>query len=416
MSEGPLAGIKVLDLSRILAGPYCSMLLADMGATVIKVEPPGTGDQTRQVGPFLDPVGMDKGTSGFFNSLNRNKKSLAIDVKSPEGRKILLDMVPHFDVVLENFRGGVMESYGLGYDVIRKLNPRLIYASIRGFGDTRGVGTTHPGRPSVDLIIQAVSGIMSITGSPEGDMYKVGPGIGDIFPGTLAAFGIVSALHWRNQSGEGQYIDMSMYDGMISLCERIIFQYSYTGTSPQPVGNAHPFNHPYSMYPAKDGFFVIAGINERFWTRICEAIGRPEIATDPRYATFADRAERHEEVNAMITEWSMQRSRDEVMRALLEHNVLAGPVNTAGDIFDDGEARKRQMLVDVEAYPGAQRKVTIAGVPIKMEKTPGTVRHRAPLLGEHTREVLSDFLGYEDQYVDDLVVKGAVAVDAAREE
>jgi len=416
MREGPLANVKVLDLTRILAGPYCTMLLADMGADVVKVEPPGTGDQTRQVGPFIDPVGKDRGTSGFFNSLNRNKKSFAVDLKSPEGRQIMLDMIPHFDVVVENFRGGVMDGYGLGYDVLRELNPRLIYASLRGFGDARLIGTNYPDRPSVDLIVQAVSGIMSITGSPAGDMYKAGPGIGDIFPGTLTAFAIAAALYWRRHSGEGQYIDTSMYDSMISLCERIIYQYSYTGVAPGPVGNAHPFNVPYTMYPAKDGFFVIAGINERFWTRICEAIGQPEAAKDPRFATFDARREHSDEVNALITDWSTKRSRDEVMRVFLDHNVLAGPVNNAADIFADAEARKRQMLVDVDAYPGAPRKVTIAGVPIKMEKTPGAIRRRAPLLGEHTREVLSDILGYGDQQVDGLVDNGTVAVDSARED
>lgn len=240
MTTGPLQGIRVLDFTRFLAGPYATMLMADLGASVIKIEEPG-GDHTRTSGPYLDSETKDHDIGGFFNSLNRSKYGICIDLKSEGGRDLILKLVKDVDVVVENFRGGVMERYGLNYEVLSKVNPRLVYSSIRGFGDKRTLGTNYPERPTVDLLVQAVSGIMSITGSADGDMYKIGPGIGDIFPGTMSLVGILSALQWRERTGEGQYVDTSMYDSMLSLCERMLYQYSYTKEVPKPMGNAHPF-------------------------------------------------------------------------------------------------------------------------------------------------------------------------------
>jgi crotonobetainyl-CoA:carnitine CoA-transferase CaiB-like acyl-CoA transferase len=412
MTTGPLKGIRVLDFTRFLAGPYATMLLSDLGADVVKIEEPG-GDHTRTSGPYLDGVTKDMDMGGFFNSLNRSKKGVCIALKTPEGRALVLELVKQVDVVVENFRGGVMEKYGLAYETLAAANPRLIYASIRGFGDKRTVGTGYPERPTVDLLVQAISGIMSITGSADGQVYKIGPGVGDIFPGALCTVGILAALQSRERTGEGQYVDTSMYDAMLSLCERMLYQHSYTGEIPGPMGNAHPFSAPYTVYPAKDGQFVVAAPNDKFWRRIATAIGQPELGTDPRFATRAARRESRQKIDEIMRAWSSTRSRAEVMETLLAAEVLAAPVNNAADIFADPEVARRNMLVDIEPYPGAKRKVKIAGTPIKFTKTPTRPLERAPLVGEHTREVLSKTFGMSDAAIQGLEERGVVSVPAS---
>ncbi|AWP75581.1 CaiB/BaiF CoA transferase family protein [Bordetella bronchiseptica] len=392
MSKGPLQGIRVLDFTRFLAGPYATMLMADLGADVVKIEEPG-GDHTRTSGPYLNAATKDQDIGGFFNSLNRSKHGICIDLKSPGGRDLVLRMVKDVDVVVENFRGGVMEKYGLDYETLSRINPRLVYASVRGFGDRRTLGTHYPERPTVDLLVQAVSGIMGITGSADGQVYKIGPGVGDIFPGTMCLVGILAALQWRERSGEGQYVDTSMYDCMLSLCERMLYQHSYTGEIPGPMGNAHPFSAPYTMYPAADGNFVVAAPNDKFWRRIATAIGQPELGADPRFATRAARREHRGEIDDIMRAWSSVRKRDDVMAALLGHDVLAAPVNNAADIFADPEVRKRRMLVDIDPYPHAPRKVQVAGTPLKFTKTETQPQRRAPLVGEHTHDVLTRMFG-----------------------
>jgi succinyl-CoA:mesaconate CoA transferase len=412
MTTGPLKGIRVLDFTRFLAGPYATMLMADMGAEIMKIEEPG-GDHTRTSGPYLDAATKDQDIGGFFNSLNRSKQGVCIDLKSDRGRELVLKMVKEVDVVVENFRGGVMEKYGLSYEVLSKINPRLVYASVRGFGDKRTLGTHFPERPTVDLLVQAISGIMSITGSAEGEMYKIGPGIGDIFPGTMCVVGILAALQWRERSGEGQYVDTSMYDCMLSLCERMLYQYSYTGDIPQPLGNAHPFSAPYTMYPGIDGSYVVAAPNDKFWRRISQAIGQPELGADPRFATRAARRDHRGEIDDIMRKWSATRKRDDIMATMIAHDVLAAPVNNAADIFLDPEVAKRNMLVELDPYPGATRKVKVAGTALKFSRTPTTPLRRAPLVGEHTRDVLRSVFGMRDDEVDALERDGIVSSPAA---
>lgn len=411
MAHGPLHGIRVLDFTRFLAGPFSTMVMADLGAEVIKIEEPG-GDHTRTSGPYLDDATKDMDIGGFFNSLNRNKKGICIDLKKPEGRDLVLKMIPHVDVVVENFRGGVMEKYGLAYETLAEINPRLVYAAVRGFGDRR-TGTNYPDRPTVDLMVQAISGIMSTTGSAAGEMYKIGPGIGDIFPGLFNTVGVLAALQHRHRTGEGQYVDTSMYDCMLSLCERMLYQYSYTGQVPRPMGNAHPFSAPYTLYEAKDGNYVLAAPNDKFWRRIAKAIGREELGTDPRFATRASRREHRDQIDALLRSWSAARPRAEIMAVFEDAGVLAAPVNTAADIFADPEVATRNMLVEIEAYPGAPRKVKVAGTPLKFSRTSVGVRTRAPLIGENTAEVLTGVFGWSAQDVARMAREGTVTVTPA---
>ncbi|MFI0842952.1 CaiB/BaiF CoA transferase family protein [Mesorhizobium sp. IMUNJ 23232] len=381
---GALAGTRVIDLTQMLAGPYCTMMLADHGAEVIKIEPVD-GDPTRHFGPFpADDTAHHFG--GYFQSTNRNKLSLALDLKKPEGKKLLLRLVRDADVLVENFRAGVMDRLGLGYEVLAKENPRLVYASIRGFGDPRTGASPHVDRPAFDVVAQAMGGAMGITGPDERTPIKIGPGIGDIFPAALAAFGILAAYHHAARTGQGQFVDVAMYDSIVSLCERMVYQYSYTGRSPVPEGNQHPILCPFGTFPARDGQVTIGCPRDSFWTELTEIMGRPELASDPRFRTNNDRLAHRREAVALVEEWTRTRSKAEIAEAL-GVRVPFGPVNTAADIYADPHMAVREMLVEVE-HPGSSAPVTIASTPIRMTVTPGGVVRRAPTTGEHTDAVL----------------------------
>jgi crotonobetainyl-CoA:carnitine CoA-transferase CaiB-like acyl-CoA transferase len=381
-----LDGVRVLDLSRVLAGPFCGMLLSDLGADVVKIEAP-IGDLTRYAEPFLSDD-EERPFGGYFHSVNRNKRSVVLDLKQPEARDVVLRMVPAFDAVVENYRLGVMERFGLGYEALRDLNSKLVYASIRGFGDPRGGASPYAEWPAFDVSAQAFGGFMGITGPQTGEPQQSGPGIGDIFPGTLCALGITSALLHAHRTGEGQYVDVAMYDAMIALCERIIYQYSIDGESPRPQGNTHPHLYPFGVFPASDGHVSIATPTNRQWRLLCAIIERPEIAEDERYRDNPGRVAHRAEVSTILSGWTSTRTKAEIVAAL-GGEVPVGPVNNAQDIFDDPHVKAREMLASVE-HPGSNRTVTIAGSPIKFTETPAGVRHRAPLLGEHTDEILAD--------------------------
>lgn len=394
---GPLAGVKVLDLSQMLAGPYCSMMLSDMGAEVIKIEPPA-GDQTRKQGPYFEDD-EQRHYGGYFHSVNRNKASITLDLKKPAGRDVLLRMVEDADVLLENFRLNVMERLGLGYETLHEINPRLVYACIRGFGDPRSGESPYAGWPAYDVVAQAMGGLMGITGPDADSPIKVGPGVGDIFPASLTAIGITSALYHAERTGEGQFLDVAMYDGILALCERIVYQHAYTGAIPRPQGTTHPLLCPFDNFPTNDGWVTIAAPRDNLWRELCGVVGRPEWADDPRYATNASRVQNADDVRAMLSQWCGQRSKAEVMQAL-GGLVPAGPINTAKDIFDDPHVAARDMLVSLE-QPGTNRKGTFAASPIKFLGTPTGAPRRAPLLGEHTADVLKSF-GYSDQALAEL--------------
>ncbi|HJM73520.1 MAG: CoA transferase [Acidimicrobiales bacterium] len=381
-AAGPLVGIRILDLTWMLSGPYCTMLLADMGADVIKVENP-TGDPMRAVGPYMADD-SERHFGGYFQSINRNKRSIVVDLKTDDGRAELLALASTSDAVVENFRSGVLERLGVGYETLREVNPALVYASLRGFGDPRSGATELNDRPAMDYIAQAMSGFMSVTGPP-GEPTKAGPGIGDLFPGAITALGVVSAVLSAQRTGEGQYVDIAMYDAMVSLCERIVYQYGYTGEDPIPAGNRHPLWSLYNTFEARDGFVCISAVFAHEWANLADVMGRPELAVDQRFASDEARLVHDDEANEIVAAWIASRTRAEVLDAI-GTRVPAAPVQTASDLFSDAHLRQREMIVEVE-HPGSARPAAIAGSPFRFAETPAGVRTRAPLLGEHGDEI-----------------------------
>ena len=394
-ANGPLHGVRILDLTWMLAGPYCTMLLADMGADVIKVENPN-GDPMRQLGPHL-PDDEEKHFGGYFQSINRSKRSIVLDLKSSEGKRKLLELAKTCDAVVENFRSGVMERLGVGYDVLHEQNPSLVYASLRGFGDKRSGETPLNDRPAMDYIAQAMSGFMSITG-PEGQPTKAGPGVGDIFPGALTALGVVSAILSARTTGQGQYVDIAMYDAMVSLCERIVYQYGYTGEEPTSSGNRHPLWSLYNTFETKDGFVCISAVFDHEWAKLATAMQQPELASDKRFATTESRLANDDAANAIVAEWTRAHTRAQVLE-VVGNTVPIAPVQSAKDLFEDPHLRQREMIVEVE-HPGSSMTGTVAGVPLRFSSTPACVRSRAPLLGEHTEEILAELAEQTDEAVD----------------
>ena len=391
---GALSDVRVLDLTQVLAGPYCTMLLADMGADVVKIERPG-GDLIRQNPPFLeDPETEAYG--GYFQSVNRGKRSLELDLGDESDRKDFLRLVETADVVVENYRAGTMEGFDLGYEALADHNPGLIYAAIRGFGDPRTGESTRQGQPAFDLIAQALGGVMEITGEADGPPMKVGPGIGDLFTATLNCIGILGALHHRERTGEGQFVDTAMYDSMLSMTERAIYLQSYEGEAPTRCGNAHPTLFPYNAFEVADGHVVIAAFGSNHWTGLCEAIGRDDLAA--AYPSPADRLANRDELRAELAGWMIERETNDVVD-LLEGIVPVAPVQNTEDIFADPHVEARKMLYEVE-QPGTDRSVEIAGSPIKMTETNPQPRGRAPLLDEH-REELVDEHSRKEQSTDD---------------
>jgi crotonobetainyl-CoA:carnitine CoA-transferase CaiB-like acyl-CoA transferase len=400
---GPLADVRVLDLTRMLAGPYCTMLLADLGADVVKVEPPG-GDTTRRTPPF--PPGDElKAFGGYFASINRNKRSIVLDLKTDEAREVLTRLAANADVLVENFRPGVMERLGLAYETLRERNPRLVYASVRGFGDPRTGESPYAQWPAYDVTSQAWGGLMGITGAEDGKPVKTGPGVGDVFPATLCAVGVLAALHHAERTGEGQYVDVSMVDGILSLCERIVYQYSFGGEVPRPEGNGHPLLAPFDLFATSDGWVSIAAPADAQWATLAELIGRPELAQDERFKVGPTRARHAREVRELVGGWTAARTSADVL-AVLGGHVPVAPVNSVEDLFADPHPRVREMLVEVE-HPGTSERMTIAGAPIKLTETPSGVHHRAPLLGEHTDDVLAE-AGYDAGEIAALYAAGAL--------
>ena len=375
---GPLDGVRVVDLTAMLAGPYATMLLADLGADVVKVEPPH-GDGTRYVGPFRDEDGAE-GLGGYFQSVNRGKRSIVLDLKTDADRERLIALVRNADVLAENFSVGVMDRLGLGYERLAEENPRLVYAAIRGFGDPRTGESPYADWPAFDVVAQAMGGLLSVTGTEDGTPIKAGPGIGDIFPAVLLALGIVSAVHHAHRTGQGQFVDVAMYDAVLALCERIVYQHSYTGAVPTPQGNSHPLLCPFDIFPTADGWVAVAAPHDRHWMIVADEIGRPDMGTDERYARNIDRVRHGADVRRALGGWLAERTTADVV-ARLGGRVPIGPVNDVAAIFQDPHVRARDMLAEVKQPAGGT--VVIAGQPIKFTETPAPVSERAPTLGEH---------------------------------
>jgi crotonobetainyl-CoA:carnitine CoA-transferase CaiB-like acyl-CoA transferase len=400
---GALEGLRVLDLTQMLAGPFCAQLMADHGAEVIKVESP-EGDMTRAFGPyFADDKVRDMG--GYFQSVNRNKKGVVIDLKSEQGRQVLLSLVDKADVLIENFRAGVLDRLGLSYEKLAERNPRLVYACIRGFGDPRSASNEYTDWPAFDVVSQSMGGMMGVTGAEDGVPMKVGPGVGDLIPATLCAFGVLAAVMRAQRTGRGQFIDVAMVDGVLAFCERVIYQYSISGQIPRPQGSHHPLFVPMGVFPAADGWVTVGSPTDAFWAKLCQLMGRPEMKDDPRFRTNDDRVRNGALFKAELGAFTGARTKAQ-LRELFGGQLPFGPIYDAQDIFNDPYFAAREMLVEIE-QPHSSKKLTIAGVPIKMSETPGSVRTRAPLLGEHTREVLLS-AGMTAAQVDQLTASGAV--------
>jgi crotonobetainyl-CoA:carnitine CoA-transferase CaiB-like acyl-CoA transferase len=407
---GALSDIRIIDLTQMLAGPYGSMMLADHGAQVIKVEPRG-GDMTRGGGGVPIEGEPTPPLSGYFQSVNRNKQSVCLDLKSDVGRAAFKALIAGADAVMENFRAGVMERLGLGYEVLREINPKLVYGALRGFGDRRTGASPYNDWPAFDVVAQAMGGIMAITGPDAATPTKVGPGVGDIIPGMMLAFGVLSAVHHARRTGEGQFVDISMVDGVLAVCERMVWQHSSEGVVPGPEGNHHPFLTPFGMFPAADGFVTIAAQQDEFFAVLCERLGAPHILSDPRFSSRANRAASRQDLIETLGGVTATFTKAELMDRLGGH-IPFGPVMNIAEIETDLHFAAREMIVQVE-QPGAPP-VRIAGVPIKMTATPGGVRRRAPILGEDTRARLIE-AGMTDLEIDRLIASGAALATNAME-
>jgi len=375
-SAGPLEGMRVVDLSTMLAGPYATMLLADLGADVVKVEPP-RGDGTRRAGPFRPEDGR-AGLAGYFQSVNRGKRGVVLDLKAPSDVERLVELVRNADVLVENYSAGVMDRLGLSYERLATENPRLVYAALRGFGDPRTGSSPYTQWPAFDIVAQAMGGFLGITGTADGAPVKSGPGVGDIFPAALLAFGVLAAVHHARRTGQGQFLDVAMYDAMVSLCERMVYQYSYTGEVPRPQGNGHPLLCPFDIFPTADGWVSVAAPHDGHWRILADTIGGPDLATDPRYRTNVDRVRHADEVRALVGDWLSPRTTAEVVE-VLGGRVPIGPVNDVATIAADPHVAARGMLVELE-QPGSDRPITVAGQPLKFTRTPTDVGRRAPTL------------------------------------
>ncbi len=393
----PLEGVRVLDLTRVLAGPFCTMMLSDLGAQIIKVEVPGSGDDSRAFGPFKN------GQSLYFLNVNRGKESIAIDLKNEGGKALLLELAKSCDVIVENFRPGTMEKLGLGWDVLKRANPRLIYAAVSGFGHT-GPDST---RPAYDILVQAMGGVMSITGWPDSPPTRVGLSMGDITAAVFGATGVVSALYHREHTGLGQKVDVAMLDCQLAILENALVRYQVDGKSPGALGTRHPTITPFQAFRASDAWFVVAVGNDALWKTFCAAVERPDLFADARFATNGDRTKHYVELIPELERLFDKKPAGEWLALLEKAGVPAAPVNTIEKVMQDRQLAARNMFVTVEDK--AAGTITIPGNPIKMESIEESpTRPPAPALGEHTESVLKSLLGLDDDAIARLRGSGAI--------
>lgn len=399
--QRPLEGIRVLSVTGALFGPYCGMLLADLGAEVIKVERPVYGDMNREWGPFFPNVqGPDK--SGYFVSIHRNHKGITLNLKNPKAKEILKELVKKSDVLIENFKPGTLDEWGIGYEELKKVNPRLIYACGSGFG--------HYGPysqwPSYDIIGQAMGGFMDLNGWPDKPPCRAGSSIGDIIAGMFLCIGILAALRYRDITGKGQKIDVAQMDSMIAVLENAVIRYTLEGKPPTRIGAKHPTITPFDVFKAKDGYVVIAVGNDAIWKRFCTAIGKPEWIDDPRFATNPLRCKNEPVLKSLIEEWTQDKTRWDIAKLLLSNDIPSAPVYNVAEAVEDPHTKAREMIVEVDQPQYG--KVRIAGCPIKFSETPIKVFKPAPLLGQHTEEVLTNLLGYTKDEIEALRREGAI--------
>ncbi len=384
----PLENVVVLDLSRVLAGPFCTMLLNDLGAEVVKVEIPNTGDDSRQFGPFRN------GKSLYFMSINREKKSISLNLKTQKGKEILLKLVEKADVLVENFRPGTMEKLGIGWDKLKEINPRLIYASSSGFGHTG----PYSNKPSYDILAQAMGGIMSITGWAGSKPTRVGMSIGDITAALFTAIGINAALYQRSITGHGQKIDVSMLDCQLAILENALLRYQVDGVPPQPIGNRHPTITPFQAFQAKDDYFVIGIGNDNLWVKLCNVIGTPELIEDPRFDGNKHRTTNIEILTPILDNIFANKTVAEWCEIFENAGIPHSPINTIDKVMDNPQLKARNMLVEVSSEQTG--KVIIAGNPIKMSSIPESpTKGDIPEIGQHNFEIYSKWLGLSEEEI-----------------
>ncbi len=389
--SGPLEGLKILDLSRILAGPTCTQLLGDLGADVIKIERPGAGDDTRKWGPpyVTGKDGKPTSESAYYLSSNRNKRSVAIDIASVEGAALIKKLAAKCDVLIENFKQGGLAKYGLAYDDLKEKLPALVYCSITGFGQTG----PNAHRAGSDLLAQGFGGIMSLTGEPGGEPMKVGVGIADVMTGMYASTAILAALRHRDKTGEGQHIDLALVDTQISWLVNEGVNYLLSGKEPKRRGNQHPNIVPYQVFEVADGHIIVAVGNDSQFARFCGIIGAAELARDPRFTTNQQRLANREALLEIIARHMKMLGKDDVLSKMEDQGVPGGPINTISQAFASPQVQAREMIIEMPHESAKSGHVSLLGNPVKMSKTPVTYRRSPPLCGEHTDEVLEEWLG-----------------------
>ncbi len=388
---GALDGVVVLDLSRIMAGPFCSQILGDLGAEVIKVERPGLGDDTRAWGPpFI------AGESTYYLSINRNKKSVTINLKSEKGVEIIKEMVKKSDILLENFPPGTMERYGLDYEALREINPGLIFCSITGYGPDG----PYKNRTGYDLVASAVGGLMSITGEQDGRPVKVGLAITDVVTGLYAHGAIMAALHARSKSGKGQRIDVSLLEAQVAALINSASGYLNSGKIPKRWGTAHESIVPYESFQTKDKEIIIAAGNDKIFVCLCKVLGIPDLAQDPKFSTNKARVKNRKELIPLLNAETVKKTADEWIQIFEKNGIPSGPINNMKEVFDDPQVLHRGMLLEMP-HPTA-KKIRVAGIPVKYSETKAEARLHPPLLGEHTEEILKKYLGYDDRKIGQL--------------
>lgn len=384
---GPLAGIKVLSFGRMLSGPYADMLLSDLGANVIKIEAPDKGDLAREIRPFIN------GTSSYFLSINRGKKSLTLNLKSEKGKNIVYELVKKVDILIENFRPGVMERLGFSYAFISQLNPKIVYASISGFGQNG----PYAQRPAFDMIAQAMGGAVSITGEPGRPPVRIGYSIGDIGASLYSVIAILAALNESQKGGRGQHIDVGMMDCQVALCENACARYFATGETPSPCGSRHPLMTPFQTFPTKDGHITLICFRPDDWETFCKVVDREEWITDERYKDNESRLENYADFEINMNDLMIEKSTKEWMRILDSNKIMCGPVNNIKQIVNDPQILERGMIKDV--VDNKKRKMKVVGTPMKFSRTPCSIESASPELGEHTDQVLSEELGLTSEEI-----------------
>ncbi|MCP4753338.1 MAG: CoA transferase [Proteobacteria bacterium] len=399
MTNKPLSGIRVIDLTRVLAGPFCTMILKDLGAEVIKIEVPRTGDDSRQFGPFLDP---EKKKSAYFISINCGKKSVTLDLKTDQGGKVLADLIKKSDVLVENFRPGTLEHFGFSEERIRHLNPTLIYASASGFG----YSGPESKKAAYDAIIQALSGIMSITGTEEGECVRVGTSIADIVTGLYTVIGVLSGLYRLSRIEQGARIDVAMLDSAVSVLENAIARYQVLDEIPKPIGSRHPSITPFETFKTKDSEIIIAAGNEKLFSALCGVIGKPELVDDDRFTANISRTENFRPLREIINSCLSSHSSDYWLEKLNLEKIPCAKINNTKDLFEYEQIKIRNMLVPVEG----EDRFMIAGNPIKFKGESDTTQAgKPPVLGEHNHEILEGLLGYSKKTIVDLYKSGVLS-------